>query len=256
MNCEFAQTTVHAYFDGELDALRSIDFEDHLEICAECNSELTEISALSRQLHEGALFQPASAQLLNRVRKQIARQTARPTEDSRAIVFKARRPWLGAAFGALAAAACLLTAFFVFQPHSQSNQITAELVDAHVRSLQPGHLTDVLSTSEHTVKPWFDGKLDFIPPVSDFSAQGFPLVGGRMDVIDGHDVAVLVYSRDKHVINVFVWPYREKETTVANSGSHGGYNWVRWQSGEMELCLISDASPTDISELRDLIRQE
>jgi anti-sigma factor RsiW len=255
MNCEFAQTTVHAYFDGELDALRAVDFEDHLEICAECNAELTDISALSRQLHESALFHPASPQLLNRIQKQIAQPSTQQPDHSRALVFKARRPGLGAAFGALASAAGLLIAFFVFQTNSQSDRITAELVDAHVRSLQPGHLTDVLSTSEHTVKPWFDGKLDFIPPVSDFSTQGFPLVGGRMDVIDGHDVAVLVYSRDKHVINVFVWPYREKETTVANSGSHGGYNWVRWQSGEMEVCLISDASPTDLSELRDLIRQ-
>ena len=255
MNCEFAQTTVHAYFDGELDALRAVDFEDHLEICSECNAELTEIGALSRQLHESALFQPATPQLLNRVRKKIAQQTAQTGDHSGAVVFKARSPWLGAAFGALAAAAGLLLAFLVIQPDGQQDRIAAELVDAHVRSLQPGHLTDVLSTSEHTVKPWFDGKLDFIPPVYDFSTQGFALVGGRMDVVDGHDVAVLVYSRDKHVINVFVWPYREKET-LAGSGSHAGYNWLRWQSGDMELCLISDASPTDLSELRDLIRQE
>lgn len=256
MNCEFAHTTVHAYFDGELDALRAVDFEDHLQTCSECDAELTDISALSRQLHESALFHPASPQLLNRIHKQIARETTQQPDHSRAFVFKPRRLWRGAAFGALFAAAGLLIAFFVLQPHNQSDRITAELVDAHVRSLQPGHLTDVLSTSEHTVKPWFDGKLDFIPPVSDFSMQGFPLVGGRMDVIDGHDVAVLVYSRDKHLINVFVWPYREKETTAANSGSHGGYNWVRWQSGEMELCLISDASTADLGQLRDLIRKE
>jgi len=122
-----------------------------------------------------------------------------------------------------------------------------------VRSLQPGHLTDVLSTDQHTVKPWFDGKLDFIPPVSDFSEQGFPLVGGRLDLIDGHDAAALVYSRRKHLINVFVWPYGGKESSLVNSGSRQGYNWLRWQSNEMEFCLVSDASLDDLRELQRML---
>ena len=252
MNCEFAQTTVHAYFDGELDALRSADFEHHLEICTECKAELKEISGLHKRLQESDLFEPASPQLLDRIRKQIAQETT----ESRVKSFTLRRRFFVPAFGALAAAAAaMVIAFLVFQSHSESTRITAELIDAHVRSLQPGHLTDVLSTDQHTVKPWFDGKLDFVPPVSDFSQQGFPLVGGRLDIIDGQNVAALVYSRRKHLINVFVWPYREKESDIANSGSHQGYNWLRWQSGDMEFCLISDASATDLRELKDLIRE-
>jgi anti-sigma factor RsiW len=252
LNCEFAQTTVHAYFDGELDALRSMDFEAHLEICGECKSELTQIGALRTRLQESELFEQASPQLADRVRKQIAQETNR----NRATSFKAPRSLLVPACGVLAAAAASLAiVFLLFQSHRQSTRLTAELIDAHVRSMQPGHLTDVLSSEQHTVKPWFDGKLDFIPPVSDFSEQGFALLGGRLDVIDGHDVAVLVYSRRKHVINIFVWPYREKETNLASSGSHQGYNWLRWQSGDMELCVISDASDTDLRELRGLIRQ-
>jgi anti-sigma factor RsiW len=135
---------------------------------------------------------------------------------------RSRKLFLIPAFGALAATAASLVVFFVFQPHNQSARITTELIDAHVRSLQPGHLTDVLSTDQHTVKPWFDGKLDFIPPVSDFSQQGFPLVGGRLDIIDGHSVAALVYSRRKHFINLFVFPYGEKETNRASTGAHQG----------------------------------
>jgi anti-sigma factor RsiW len=145
--------------------------------------------------------------------------------------------------------------FFIFQPHNQSVRITTELIDAHLRSLQPGHLTDVLSTDQHTVKPWFDGKVDFIPPVSDFSKRGFPLVGGRLDIVDNHNVAALVYTCSKHFINLFVWHYRETGTHVAVSGSHQGYNWLTWQSGEIRFCLISDASDTDLRELKDLIRQ-
>jgi anti-sigma factor RsiW len=143
---------------------------------------------------------------------------------------------------------------FVVPSHTKS-VLTAELIDAHVRSLQPGHLMDVVSTDQHTVKPWFDGKLDFIPPVADYAAQGFPLIGGRLDVIDGHNVAALVYSRRKHYVNVFVWPYREKESIAESSGSRKGYNWMTWQSGDMQFCLLSDAALADLRELKDLIRQ-
>jgi anti-sigma factor RsiW len=250
LNCELAQTTVHGYFDGELDAVRSAEFERHMETCLECRAELREMESLRRKLRESDLFMHASPQLRQRIRKQIAKEA----NGSRWAFLTGRRVFLVPAVGALAAAAaCLAIAFLMFQSHSQSTRITAELIDAHVRSLQPGHLTDVLSTDQHTVKPWFDGKLDFIPPVSDFSQQGFPLMGGRLDIIDGHNVAALVYSRRKHIINLFVWPYREKKANFAGSGSHQGYNVLRWQSGDMEFCLVSDASATDLRELKDLI---
>lgn len=251
MNCEFARTTVHAYFDGELDAVRSADFEVHSEICGECQAELKAIGTLHTWLQESDLFEEASPQLVDRIRKQIAQET----RESRTKLFTPRKTFLIPSFGALAAAAASIAiAFLLFQSHNQSTRLTAELIDAHVRSLQPGHLTDVLQADPHTVKPWFDGKLDFIPPVSDFSQQGFPLVGGRLDIVDGHNVAALVYSRRKHLINVFVWPYREREASVVNSGSHEGYNWLQWQSGEMKFCLISDVSSADLRELKELVQ--
>ena len=151
-----------------------------------------------------------------------------------------------------AAAALITIMLFVIPSHKQST-LTAELIDAHVRSLQPGHLFDVQSTDQHTVKPWFDGKLDFIPPVTDYAAQGFPLVGGRLDVVDGHNVAALVYARRKHFINVFVWPKREKEPIADRSGSRQGYNWVAGQSGDMQIYLVSDAALSDLRELKTLI---
>ena len=143
----------------------------------------------------------------------------------------------------------------LFPSQRQSTRITAELIDAHVRSLQPGHLTDVQSTDQHTVKPWFDGKLDFIPPVADYSEQGFPLVGGRLDVVDGHTVAALVYSRRKHFVDLFIWPARESERLSDNSGSRQGYNWMTWRSGDMQFCLVSDAAATDLRDLKDLMHR-
>jgi anti-sigma factor RsiW len=127
-------------------------------------------------------------------------------------------------------------------------------VDAHLRSLQPGHLEDVQSTDQHTVKPWFDGKLDFAPPVHDFVKEGFPLQGGRLDVVHGRTVAVLVYARRKHLINVFVWPTTEPDSEPL-SGSQLGYHWMDWRKSGMEMCAVSDVSPDDLAELQHLLGQ-
>ena len=251
MNCELAKSTVHGYFDGELDAVRSSEFERHLEACAECRRQLEDMQSLRTQLQESNLYQYASPHLRQQVRRQLLQ-----AGNTKQVKFPAIRAWsLLPTFGVLTTLAALLTVMlFVFQRHAESTRIAAELIDAHVRSLQPGHLTDVESTDQHTVKPWFDGKLDFVPPVSDFSQQGFPLVGGRLDILDGHSVAALVYSRRKHFINVFVWPQRQKELSFPSSGSHEGFNWLRWQSGDMQFCLVSDAAPLDLRELKDLFR--
>ena len=248
MNCELAQTTVHGYFDGELDAVRSVEFERHLESCAECQAALSGIESLRTLLQQNTLHEHASYELRGRIRKQLA-----PTAGRVVVPAALARRWFLPASAVRAVAVGFLIAFFLIQPRTQSTRISAELFDAHVRSLQPGHLTDVQSTDQHTVKPWFDGKLDFVPPVADYSQQGFPLVGGRLDVVDGHDVAALVYSRRRHFINLFVWPYREKEPSLISSGSRQGYNWMTWHSGDMQVCLISDAALSDLRELKDMI---
>jgi anti-sigma factor RsiW len=249
VNCELAQTTIHGYFDGELDAVRSAEFERHLERCPECQATLEGIESLHAQLQHSDLYEHASPELHDRVRKQIAHATG----PGRVSTGGYRKWFLVPTFGALAAAAAVIAIVFLVLPTRTNSALTAELIDAHVRSLQPGHLMDVVSTDQHTVKPWFDGKLDFIPPVSDYAAQGFPLVGGRLDVIGGQNVAAVVYSRRKHFINLFVWPYREKEVISSSSGSREGYNWVTWQSGDMRFCLVSDAAASDLRELEKFI---
>jgi anti-sigma factor RsiW len=250
MNCELVETTIHGYFDGELDAVRSAEFEHHLESCDRCQAVLEGLESLCTQLQQSNLYERASSDLREKIRKQISQET------TTAIVSPGpswKRWFLLPAFGTLAAAAALITIMLFVIPSHRQSTLTVELIDAHVRSLQPGHLFDVQSTDQHTVKPWFDGKLDFIPPVADFSAQGFPLVGGRLDVIDGHNVAGLIYGRRKHFINVFVWPKRETESIAETSGSRQGYNWVAGQSGGMEIYLVSDAALSDLRELKGLI---
>jgi anti-sigma factor RsiW len=252
MNCELAETTIHGYFDGELDAVRSAEFERHVENCSRCQAVLEGLDSLRTQLQQSNLYERASSDLREKVRKQIAQET------TTAIVSPAlswKRWFLLPAFGTLAAAVALIAIMLLVIHSQRQSTLTAELIDAHVRSLQPGHLFDVQSTDQHTVKPWFDGKLDFIPPVTDFAAQGFPLLGGRLDVIDGHNVAGLVYARRKHFINVFVWPNRAKEKISESSGSREGYNWISGQSGDMEIYLVSDAALSDLHELKNLIHR-
>jgi anti-sigma factor RsiW len=248
VTCEM-ETTVHGYFDGELDAVRAAEFERHLEKCLTCQAELERLDDLRKQLKQSDLYVAASPVLRERIRLQIGT----PVRQER------KRTWsfqwiLVPAFSAAVLLLVFWGAVRLVQPHTYSAQITSELIDAHVRSLQPGHLMDVQSTDQHTVKPWFDGKLDFIPPVVDHTEQGFPLVGGRLDVVDGQNIAALVYGRRKHLINLFVWPDRKKEMVANSSGSRNGYNWLAWSGGDMRFCLVSDTSADDLRLLQELIR--
>lgn len=127
----------------------------------------------------------------------------------------------------------------------------AELVDAHIRALQPGHLTDVASTDQRTVKPWFDGKIAFSPPVADLGAQDFPLVGGRLDVFQGRTVAALVYGRGKHFISVFIWPDATQDMEQY-AGAMNGYQWISWKHAGLRYCAVADTSRGDLAAVKDL----
>ena len=250
MTCDLTQTTLHGYCDGELDAVRAAEFERHLEDCRECRTSLEETQALRSRLRQSDLYERTSLQLRQKIEKQLG--LTRP--ETQGLVRAGPRRWLLIpAFAVATVAMVAVFARFPMQPRVLATATASELIDAHVRSLQPGHLTDVTSTDQHTVKPWFDGKLDFIPPVNDYTEQGFPLVGGRLDVLNGHNVAALVYARRKHTINLFVWPARQGETDLYGWGSRDGYNWGMWQGSDMRFCLVSDAAQSDLRELQQLI---
>jgi len=251
MSCELTQTVLHGYLDGELDAARAADFERHLISCGECVAALEVNENLRSSLQRAGLYERAPMTLRQSVQTQLGAL-------ARSSVTPIRNP---SAWRWLAMAATFLLAVFLgwrLLPLLRGNHgdttLASAIVDAHLRSLQPGHLEDVQSTDQHTVKPWFDGKLDFAPPVHDFVNDGFPLQGGRLDVVHGRTVAVLVYARRKHLINVFVWPTKEADSEPL-AGSQLGYHWIDWRKAGMEMCAVSDVSPDDLSELQHLLMQ-
>ena len=251
MSCELTESVLHGYLDGELDAARAADFERHLVSCPECVRVLEAQENLRSSLQSAGLYESAPPAL----RKKLHAELGAPVRALPSPAIFRPNPWRWLAV----AAALLLAAVAGWRllPGPGNNRtetaLAAAIVDAHLRSLQPGHLEDVVSTDQHTVKPWFDGKLDFAPPVRDFADSGFPLQGGRLDVVNGHTVAVLVYARRKHVINVFVWPTSEPDSPLV-SGSQLGYNWAAWRKDGMQFYAVSDVSPAGLSELQRLFQ--
>lgn len=249
MSCERTSSILHAYFDGELDAAGAAEFERHLESCPDCASALAEQTALRSSLKTSNLRERAPEGLRRRLAAELREPIPRATTPSSSTTM----------WRALALAASFLLVVVLGWRQFEGligarNDVALfpSIVDAHLRSLQPGHLIDVVSTDQHTVKPWFDGKIDFAPPVRDLAADGFPLEGGRLDAISGRTVAVVVYARRKHAINVFVWPTTEKDA-APTSGSRLGYNWVEWRKDGMESIAVSDVSAADLTALWQLL---
>jgi mycothiol system anti-sigma-R factor len=252
MSCDFSGTLLHAYLDGELDAVRAAEFERHLETCRECTATLGAAESMRSTLQRAQLYETAPVDLRRKIRAELRVSSSAAGGASPVAAWR----WLAAAAAILLVTGVAWFAVPRFRAPSMASAVTStEVIDAHIRSLQAGHLTDVASTDQHTVKPWFDGRLDFIPPVKDFMDEGFPLIGGRLDVLGERNVAALVYGRRKHFINVFVWPTKEPDTPIHPPGSRQGYQWVHWRHQGMEFCAISDVSAQDLHELAQLFVQ-
>jgi mycothiol system anti-sigma-R factor len=246
---EHSQTELHGYLDGELDAISATNFEKHLEICPDCKKTLAAEEALRQSIQQAGLYERAPESL----RKSLLGKTQQPQHAIRSFPATRVSSWRW-----LAVAAVLILAIFIgwrqlqlSRGPSDAQLMAATLVDAHLRSLQPGHLTDVESTDQHTVKPWFDGRIDFAPPVHDYASDGFPLLGGRLDVAGGRTVAALVYARRKHIINVFV-EKAHPESYWNGAGESQGYHWLAWQQGGFSFCAVSDVAPADLAQLKQL----
>jgi anti-sigma factor RsiW len=245
MNCREAQGLLCAYIDEELDLVHSLDLEAHVRECSSCAALLKRQEAVRSAVSTHAPYYQAPAALRAAVEKRAATHfglVERPRLTSRWSV-----RWM-----ALAAACAVFMLVILRIPPGASRDVAREVVDSHVRSLLAAHLVDVPSTDQHTVKPWFTGKLDFAPEVRDLSSAGFVLVGGRLDYVHARTVAALVYRRRQHTINVFVWPAHEGERGPRVE-ERDGYHVVSWVRGGMAWWAVSDLNAAELGELARLL---
>ena len=285
--CADARSWMDAYFDNELDLAAILQVERHLEHCPGCKqvyagrealqsaiqSKLrystptalrerlaASIRAAESNTKESSLPSPVSA--ATKVESEMAKpdlivsDRQKPSTES-----GGRKGYFGPHFPAWAswaAAACFLAiafgGFFWLRGQRAETMLARQVVPAHIRSLQVTHLTDVLSSDQHTVKPWFTGKIDFSPVVVDLASDGFPLIGGRLDYIEGHNAAALVYQRRKHTINIFVWPGDEIALHNQDAFSRQGFNMLFWSDAGLNYCAVSDVSMADLKDLAEKLR--
>jgi anti-sigma factor RsiW len=224
---------LNALVDDELDAANTAALESHIATCPACEAALAELQALRRRIAgDASLRLPAPPALRQRIEAKLPRP----------------RQWGwagGAAGGALAAS----LAFALIAPGMSDRASEDELIAGHVRGLLPGRLIDIATSDRHVVKPWFNGRIDFAPPVVDLAPDGFPLVGGRLDYLDGRSAAVLVYRGERHIISLTIAPARRRWLQSDTlSDRRDGYTIRRWRQGDLDYWAISDIDPATLDK--------
>jgi anti-sigma factor RsiW len=245
MTCDEAEILLHALLDGELDAGNSRAVEAHLASCPRCAALLQNYRDLRRAIAAVDLHETAPASL--RLKIAAAVPVAQPPQPSRRSVLK------GFVAGSALSAALAASLAVVVLRNDDEQRILGDIVSAHLRSLQAGHLTDVLSSDQHTVKPWFNGRLDVAPPVIDLTAQGFTLIGGRLDYVDGRPLGAIVYRRRTHVINLFVAQGANAEHHQAKIEIMQGFNVRRWSDRGLNYWAASDLAADELSDFGEKI---
>ena len=244
MTCEEAEMLVHALLDGELDAAHARDVEAHVAQCARCAAALAAYREMNQAIASADLRFTAPDSLRRRVEALVPKTTSAAT-NRRAVL---RGFAMGSAVSALAATGIVA---IVLRKDDDGERIMSEIVSAHLRSLQAGHLTDVVSTDQHTVKPWFNGRIDVAPPVIDLTAQGFTLVGGRLDYVDARPIGAVVYRRRQHVINLFVAQTANMQYRPPKTETLQGYNIRHWSARGLNFWAISDLAADELAEFSE-----
>src|SRR5215469_2905074 len=261
MTCDELHQQLDPFFDNELGLAEAQKVQEHLEQCAACEEAYTVRLAVRQALQKPEVRFATPDDLRNQIQVELSKKVS-PTP---------RRTWRVPAFEfpswllpSLAGAAAVLAVWFgsnLFvgenrSPNGLLATVTAQLVSDHMRSLLPDHLIDVVSTDQHTVKPWFAGKLSFSPPVYDLSDQGFKLIGGRLDYLGNQEIAAVVFQIRQHYINLFVWPKSEYMYLSDTAFQREGFNMYGWEANGLTMCAITDAAPDALKTFVDLQKQK
>ncbi|BCL80104.1 membrane protein [Ktedonobacteria bacterium brp13] len=250
MDCTEVQRLLHAYLDAELDMADTLEVEQHLQECKACLQSYNNYQEIRTAIKTSSLYFQAPEKLRNNIRSSVRKA-------NRNVFLAHVTSWRGLSVAAVLICAILLSLWGVtrlWPTASGGNRLAQEVLDSHIRSLMANHLVDVPSSDQHTVKPWFNGKLDFSPPVVDLKAQGFPLVGGRLDYLDNQPVAALVYKRREHIINLFIWPSTQNIGGVTETNTPQGYHLIHWTKAGLTYWAASDLSLNELQQFVQLIQ--
>jgi anti-sigma factor RsiW len=249
MNCHDAILLKHAWADGELDPVRSLEVEQHLKSCRACSLAFENVQALKSAIKSEKLYFKAPGELERNIRASLRLERPRT----------ARQPpswwqWFRLAIPSMGVAVAAVALVVSWNGPSAEDRLVQEVSSSHARSLMAEHKFDVASADPHTVKPWLDSKLDFAPPVVDLVEHGFPLIGGRLDYLQNRPVAALVYQRRKHFINLFIWPAPSDTTAAPRLRTWRGYNLVHWTQAGMICWAVSDLNAGELKQFAGLVR--
>ena len=247
MNCDEARQWLDAYVDGELDLSRHLEMVAHVESCASCIKEAEQLASFKSFVRSNMPVYQAPSELRSKIRATLRKES------------KTRFEWFFA-YGRQVAYAAALIAFgcvlswtwFAVAPR-KDNQLVSDAISNHARSLMLAHLVDWASADQHTVRPWFSGKLDFSPPVPDLAQAGYTLKGGRIDMLDRRLVAAIVYEHGKHVINLFVWPAGDRKIDF-DVQTQRGYTFCAWNVAGFNFFCVSDMSAAGLEAFEDEVR--
>ncbi len=245
MDCNDVRQLLDAYLDTELDLRTSLEIESHLSECPGCEQRLHNRQVMRDALQSDALYYAAPASL----RAAISTETA-PTRLLKRV---RRNSWVGLVATFLVGVLITAAALPKLTAPSPFDALAQQVVASNIRSLMPDHLMDVVSTDQHTVKPWFDGKIDFSPVVIDLAAQGYPLIGGRLDYLDDRSVAAMVYQRARHIINLFEWPASGSADSAVQSETIQGYHVINWVKAGVTYWAVSDVELAQLQDFAQMI---
>jgi anti-sigma factor RsiW len=258
MNCDEAHTMIHAYLDGELDVLHSLEMDRHIADCANCSAAAQRIESVRTAIRNQAPRYTASNEFVERMRGAVEASVEAAPQP---VTTQRRTAWqsLAAAAAIIAVMAVGWSLMHANQGQSVASRIALQVYSSHIRSLMPDgeHLMDVASTDRHTVKPWFAGKIGFSPRVEDFKEQGYPLIGGRLDVLDGRPAAVLVFRHGGHIINVFMQPEADFPGSSDERiiDTYHGYHLITWHDDALHYWAVSDLAQDELEQFTALWRK-